>query len=393
MQTSDPLLVLYRHAWVGLAFVSAYYILAVIAFRWRPQRSAIVTKYEPPPGISAAVAAFLWERGRYERAFAAAFISLASNGFLTIQQKSDSFSLHRVRKSHAAVPAEESSILKVIFPGSLDCYSFDTREYGCIDRAFAEFRKAIQGRVRSDLISRHTEVWLAGVVFLLVVLARVAAALVSFPEASVKSVLYLYLLLWIGIGGSCFVAALHTWPATVRKLLSFIPGIKGRRRKLNPSDGLPICLTASALLGFVFLASLTSPRFAVLTAAAVFLSAVFRHALESPTAKGYRVLSELKGFREFVARVEVDRFNSENSPGRSPETLEKFIAYAVALDVERGWGEELAENLLELLQFDEAYGGAVSRKTSRDRRSREPRTYPPKSSFTELGIASRNVLD
>jgi hypothetical protein len=27
----------------------------------------------------------------------------------------------------------------------------------------------------------------------------------------------------------------------------------------------------------------------------------------------------------------------------------------VALDVEQGWGEEFTENLLELLQFDQAY--------------------------------------
>ena len=78
MQASEPLVALYRHAWVGLALVFAYYSLAVIVLRWRPQRIVTVTKYEPPTGISAAVAAFLWERGRCERAFAAAFISLAS---------------------------------------------------------------------------------------------------------------------------------------------------------------------------------------------------------------------------------------------------------------------------------------------------------------------------
>src|SRR5215469_1821018 len=51
--------------------------------------------------------------------------------------------------------------------------------------------------------------------------------------------------------------------------------------------------------------------------------------------------------------------STENSPGCTPETLEKFSAYTVALDVERGWGEELAKNLLEMLQFDEAYGAGV----------------------------------
>jgi hypothetical protein len=118
--------------------------------------------------------------------------------------------------------------------------------------------------------------------------------------------------------------------------------------------------------------------------------------MESPgpvSAAAHDVLSELSGFREFLARADADRLNRENSPGRTPEVLEKFTAYAVALDVERGWGEELAENLLELLQFDQVYGRRVAPSPVVQHRPREPRTYPPHNGFIELGISARKTSD
>jgi hypothetical protein len=42
-------------------------------------------------------------------------------------------------------------------------------------------------------------------------------------------------------------------------------------------------------------------------------------------------------------------------------TLEKYSAYAVALDVDDAWGEEFVENLVELLQWDQAYSRRQSK--------------------------------
>jgi Predicted membrane protein (DUF2207) len=379
------------HAWVGIALVFAYYAFAAALLRWRARPSILVTKYEPPAGMSPAVAAFLWERGRYERAFAATCVALASQGFLKIEQKADCFCLHKSRHPADSTSAEESSILSCIFPASLDMYSFDAREYGHIDRAYGQFKKALEAEAKPALVSSHPTVWLGGAACAVVILIMTLTSVSNRPAFSFHSIMYLYLILWIAIGGSCFVAALRSWPATLRKIGSFLPGTHGRRRPLSASDSLPVFLTASAFLGFGFLASLTSPDFALLTAAALLVTVVSRHALESPTTAGRSALAELKGFREFLARAEADRFNRENSPGHSPEILEKQIAYAVALDVERGWGEELAEQLIELLQFDEAYRrcGTVSSA----RRPRESRTYPPHDSFMELGISARKALD
>src|SRR5262249_13195550 len=71
----------------------------------------------------------------------------------------------------------------------------------------------------------------------------------------------------------------------------------------------------------------------------------------------------------------------------------EFTAYAVALEVERGWGEELAKNLLEMLRFDEAYRAGVWPRSAAERMPRTPQTYPPESGVLELGISSRKILE
>jgi hypothetical protein len=67
------------------------------------------------------------------------------------------------------------------------------------------------------------------------------------------------------------------------------------------------------------------------------------------------VLEELKGFRAFVARADADRLNRENDPGATPQVLEATTGYAVALNVEHGWGEEFTADLLQLFEIDSAY--------------------------------------
>lgn len=79
----------YLPAWAAVFVVVAYYAVLSTAFHWRPKRPATVTQHKPPDSISPAVAACLMEDGRFERAFAAALVSLAAKGYVGIQQQND----------------------------------------------------------------------------------------------------------------------------------------------------------------------------------------------------------------------------------------------------------------------------------------------------------------
>jgi hypothetical protein len=378
---SDAPAFAYHWAWAGLGIVAGYYAFMALAFRWRPRYRVTVTRYEPPREISPAVAAYLFENGRCERAFVAALVSLAAKGYIRIVQDNDFFALTKLRESDSGLPPEESCALVEIFSYDSEPFKFDGCEGNTrLSPVFKRFKITVEGIAAPEFISSHLGFWLAG---LAIASAAVFQVLTNFPSSRDRtSPLVLYPGLWIVLGGFCLVAALRAWPATLRKLATFLPGSRRPVSPLDLTDLTPFFLTTTAASAFGYLAFLLSPQFAVLVTSAVVLSASARHLLESLTRAGRKLLAELSGFREFLARADADRLNRENDPGHTPRVLEKYSAFAVALGVEQGWGETFTSDLLQLLQFDRAYGPSAPEISLPDIPTRD-------SGIIQLNLGSR----
>src|SRR5271156_2523374 len=245
--------------------------------------------------------------------------------------------------------------MALFYPPSIHTYKFNSRECTWLSQAYEKFSKTMDAIAEPRLMSPHSFLWYGGIAYSLFALAYLFYSVPVFSEiASVGSIVYLSI--FIFMGSSAFVAAVRAWPPTLWKIASFFRRDGRPARALDFADLPPIVLTASSLLGFGFLGALTSLRFAFLLTSLFFVNVIFKGLLYAPTNAGRALLVKLDGFREFLARADADRLNQENQPGQTPETLEKYTSYAIALDVEHAWGEEFTENLLEMLQFDLAYG-------------------------------------
>lgn len=344
---------IYGLAWIGVALTFVYFLIVAIALHWKSAHTVDVTRYEPPENVSPALAAYLIENGRCERAFAAAIISLAAKGFLKIHEDGGRFALEKLREADDSLPAEESCILEPLFPYGDKC-QFKVTDADHLIRALHAFEKVVADVAEPDLISRHWGLWYVGAVFsMLIIMAVLGSLPLHVKGAQLPGIVYLCAMGFLC--GACFISALRVWPATFRKIMSRLPGVTRPARPFNISDTVPLVLTISALLGFGLLASATSNQFALLVSAVLFLDVAFHQICEAPTAAGREVIEKLKGFRAFVGRADADRLNRENSPGDTPQTLEANSGYAVALNVERGWGEEFTSNLLQLFEIDSAY--------------------------------------
>lgn len=350
---------LYTIAWVGLLIIFGMYAAVGLILRWRPRRLVQVIRYTPPDGISPAVAACLMESGRCERAFAAALVSLAVKRYVGISQNGSFITLQALRKPDAQLPPEEVIVLEKLLPHGAATYSFNSSDSFRLFASFQEFRTTIHNVVTPKWMTTHVVIWLVGLCYSITVLEPIFFSMPKPGHAMpLASVLFAGIL--IVVGASSFVAALRVWPALLRKLCTFLPGRQGARRPLNLNDAIPPFLTVPAAFGFVLLSVLTSTELAGFLAGALAMNVLSWHFLNSPTSAGRKALAELSAYREFLRRTETDRLNRGNSPGHTPQNLELNEAYAVALAVPCGWGEEFAANILDLVQVDKAYNPPIT---------------------------------
>jgi uncharacterized membrane protein len=64
--------------------------------------------------------------------------------------------------------------------------------------------------------------------------------------------------------------------------------------------------------------------------------------LQAPSVEGRKVMDQIDGFRDYLGVAEEDRLNALNPPDKTPELFERFLPYAVALDVENAWAKRFA---------------------------------------------------
>lgn len=250
----------------------------------------------------------------------------------------------------AGVSPEDSGIFSGLFSKSAT-YAFNATDCDRLCFAYGEFRTIMDGITDPDLISPHTFLWVMGLVFSIEIPFNLFLALPGIgARISPRSIVYCAV--WATIGASCLVSAIRIWPNTLRKIASLLSLNRDRTGPLNLNDATPIFLTATAATGFALLAITSSVQFAIITAALVLILALARRALEAPTAYGRKVIAQLSGFREFLLRADADRLARENSPGVAPSVLEAHNPYAVAFDIDRGWGRDFASGVTELIEYE-----------------------------------------
>jgi len=80
---------------------------------------------------------------------------------------------------------------------------------------------------------------------------------------------------------------------------------------------------------------------AVVTGAlTLYLFAIFAAIMPARTAAGVRARSAIRGFREFLSRVDAHRLGSLPL---TPELFERYLPYAIALGVERRWARSFED--------------------------------------------------
>ena len=336
----------YHLAFLTLALVCAYFVVAALAPRLSNHQEVLVSRYEPPPGASPAVAAWLFERGKLARAMTAALVNMAAKGYLKIEQSGDLYSITRLGPEVSlSLEPEEDALARTLFTG-YDCFDFD-EPTPQLREALKAFRWAL---LDTTYFSPHTALsipaWTLsglGIVFAL-------AQGNYLPHANG----YITTLIVMAFG--CFIVAVRTLPNTLEKVVTRLPSSITPWRPWTGADKMTFTLMAAASAGIVLLALLSTSSAALLIAAFVAVDAVFFYALQGPTAAGRKVIAQLAGYRKFLAEVDADVVGRTNSPEKTPPELNQKHAYALAFHLDLGWGEQFVTSIADLIESAQVFG-------------------------------------
>jgi uncharacterized membrane protein YgcG len=155
--------------------------------------------------------------------------------------------------------------------------------------------------------------------------------------------LLLFLSPFVVIGGFCFFAGFKMIGESVPVGIFLIIWGAG-------FGGVPLYMLLSNLSKLPIISL-------IFIVASTIMYALYVYLIRAPTVAGTDVISKIKGFKMYLETAEEHRLNMLNPPEHTPELFEKFLPYALALDVENAWGAKFEELLNETDYSPDWYEG------------------------------------
>jgi uncharacterized membrane protein YgcG len=317
-------------AGVGLVGILAFYWFAWLRVGRGPVAGTVIPLFAPPEGLSAAAVRYI-ERMRFDdRCFTAAIVDLAVGGHVQLAGTGKETVIFR-RPGIKPIAAAENAAKSRLF-GTDPSVKLTQANYKPLYNAKRALMEGLKQSYDGKLfIDNYGWSGLGPVlVIVLLVVTGVLIAMTYDPDRA-KAVIF----------------------GTMMPLIPVVAGLsmirKARQsekwRTLQTVIGV-ILIVVFALAGRALIATVVHGPIDYIPVIATYILvplALFGFRwLQAPTVAGRVIMDRIEGFRQYLGVAEEDRLNALNPPDKTPELFERFLPYAIALDVEITWATRFA---------------------------------------------------
>jgi hypothetical protein len=333
-------------AWAlaGPFLLLLFYFIAWLRIGPEPKPGPLVARYEPPEGLSPAATRYIAKGTTDARSFAAVIAELAVRGCIRVEPIGGKYRLSRLmcgRDALEALAPEEKRTLGLLFEdapvielsGSMDQHN-SAQNGRYIFHIHEELTKQFSGKY----FTRHSGIIALGVLMTFV------AALPSATFASGKDPFdAIFFTVWILFCGLILGLMIE---------ISFLPAWKNA---LGTGIGVLKLLPGTAAIALfvgviIFMMNKLSGEislwFDAMLAAFLLINLGWAPLLKRRSLLGRQVADQIAGFRQFLEKVETDPLNRLEPGQQLPPKMDRFLPFAIALDVKEAWGDHLAETFL-----------------------------------------------
>ncbi|MDB5680096.1 DUF2207 domain-containing protein [Sphingomonas bacterium] len=327
----------------GAAFAGILSLFGVGWFYFRswltvgrgPRAGPVVPLFAPPNGLSAAAVRYISRMGMDNRAFTAAIVELGVRKQVRITKEGDGwFSKGTTtldRTAHDAnLPAPEQAMIDSLFGGG-DTLELKQANHSTLQAARSALESDLEAAYCGPLFQKHGDV--AGLGLLALLVAVVFASLIAIATR--------------GSAASSVELSIPLLAAGSMILAWWLRRVAQRSKGAGmwfAWIGVVILIGLSLMFAFAAVTNaLAAGKFAVLLPLLVLPVALtaFRW-MYAPTVEGRQVMDRIAGFKQYLGITEENRLEVLHPPEKTPELFEKYLPYAIALDVENHWANRFA---------------------------------------------------
>ena len=331
-----------KYVLLGLLLLAGYYGLVWLRVGKDPEEGVIVVRYVPPAGLSPAVMRYIANMGYDDKTFSSALINMAVKGFISIIEEDGDYTIRKTDGGKTELSFEENKAYQELFSSTREL-KLEQANHTRISAAIRGVTDYLKKKFEKIYFITNSKYFIAGLLLTCILLF-----VSGFKEAVAKGAVpvFVFMCVWL-TGWSVGVIML------VRQVFSTWKRVFVTHswNRLGNTAGA-IFITCFSLpfiggecFGLYLMTTSTSFVIALFLLSAMMLNYLFFHLLKAPTGAGRKVLDEIEGFKRFLSATEKDRMNMLNPSDRTPQLFEKYLPYALALDVEQQWSEQFADVL------------------------------------------------
>ena len=327
-----------------VAFLGLLGIAGFLYYVWKrvgrdPRAGTVVPIFSPPDDMSPAAMRYVLKQGFDNRAFAAAIVDAGVKGHLRLVEDKgflffggDKY-IEGVAPSATSVPlekAEQIAISALVSPG--EKLELDNKNHATFSTAKSALEEAYKTRFDDRAFKRNYG-WAAVSILVWLAAAYLTALAIVLAEGLAPGYLQLVPLLALGIA-----AWLHSLPKTKHSTaVSCVFALVGLA--LVAVAGI----TAMTTIGLALNSGRWQAILVILAGLPLALSSFFW--ISAPTPEGRALLDKIAGFKQYLSITERDRLERMQAPADTLQTFERFLPYAIALEIENSWADRFASQL------------------------------------------------
>lgn len=316
-------------ALLGLWALAFFYWVAWKRVGRDPDAGTMVPLFSPPDDLSPAALRYMLKEKVDARSMSATLVNLGVRGRLKLLKDdggwlSSSTTTVEGTGGGRAGPEEEDQLLTTLIGGGAGSIVMSKDEHATFERAKSGLDGNLSDRFDGKMFHRNWG-WIAvgGALFVAVVLLTAAVAGLAsgasgagFAVGSAMTVVLLALRVITSVGGG--LSSRNLWWIVGGLVLA----------------GLAL-LSGGPLVALALQSGNYWPFVPLLTAVPIVASSFWW--MPSPTTDGQKLVDRILGFKHYLSVAEGPQLDRMNPPQATPELFEKYLPYAIALDVENRW--------------------------------------------------------